>query len=55
MKLKSQELIQLATVVEKVESEVDNERIKLRTGRVYFPYFVQSFEVLLYCSEITRV
>lgn len=45
MKIKSQELIKLATVVEKVEAEVDDERAKLRTGRVYFPYFVKSFEV----------
>jgi hypothetical protein len=45
MKLKSQELIKIATIIPKVETAVDNERSKLRTGRVYFPDFVQSFEV----------
>jgi hypothetical protein len=45
MKNKAKELIEVATVIPKVESEVDTERSKLRTGRLYFPQFVRSFEV----------
>lgn len=45
LKEKSQVLLKIATINEVEEPVKDTERSKLRTGRLYFPNFVQSFEV----------
>lgn len=44
------ELLAIATVPDDVKDDVVDERAKHRTGRVYFPGFVQSFEVSNICT-----
>lgn len=46
LQLRAQELIPLAIVPEVAVDPVQQERDKHKQGRVYFPQFVQSFEVL---------
>jgi len=46
LKTRAVELLAIATVPDDVKDDVVDERAKHRTGRVYFPGFVQSFEYM---------
>jgi hypothetical protein len=45
MKAKAAELMEIAVVVDDGTAKATDERVKYRSGRLYFPGFVQSFEV----------